>query len=129
MKDLLKIYKTAVADPSQKEIVAKVQRITMLLLEEWQLDILLHVLHEDVFCDMLDLFRDMHLEKSPTANYRVFFEQQTHFINFFNFPQSLVDVIKLRYKIMYLKDYIFCDYQKEEFLNYLNSVETGHPDS
>lgn len=65
---------------------------------------------------------DMHLEKCPTANYREFFVNQTHFINFFNFPQNLIDVIRLRYKIMFLKDYIFCDHQKEEFLNYLNSV-------
>jgi hypothetical protein len=100
----------------------------MLLLEEWQLDILLHVLHNDVFYDMLDLFRDMHVEKCPTAEYRTFFENQTYFINFFNFPQSLVDIIKLRYKIMFLKDYIFCDYQKEEFLNYLNSVGVGDLD-
>jgi hypothetical protein len=34
----------------------------------------------------------------------------------------MVDIIKMRYKIMFLKDYIFCDHLKEEFLNYLNSV-------
>lgn len=116
------MYKAAVADEGQKDVVVKIQKIALLLLEEWQLDILLHVLNEEVFYDMLDLFRDMHIEKCPTADYRSFFVNQTHFINFYNFPESLVDVIKLRYKIMFLKDYIFCDHPKEEFLNYLNSV-------
>jgi hypothetical protein len=58
VKDLIKIYKSVTSDqPNYKEVTSKVQRIAMLLLEEWQLDILLHVLNEDVFYDMLDLFR------------------------------------------------------------------------
>lgn len=58
MKELVKIYKGLNrADFNYQEIASKIHKIAMLLLEEWQLDILLHVLHEDVFYDMLDMFR------------------------------------------------------------------------
>lgn len=58
MKELVKIYKGLNrADSNYQEITSKIHKIAMLLLEEWQLDILLHVLHEDVFYDMLDMFR------------------------------------------------------------------------
>lgn len=65
----------------------------------------------------------MHAEKTSTVDYKEFFINQTHFHNYYNFPPHMVDIIKMRYKIMFLKDYIFCDHQKEEFLNYLNSVD------
>ena len=131
MKDLVKIYKgLSPDDPNHQDISTKIQKITMLLLEEWQLDILLHVLNEDVFYDMLDIFRGIPFSYARHAHRAVFpmpttgssSPSTTHFINYFEFPQQMADIIKMRYKIMFMKDYIFCDHQKEEFLNYLNSV-------
>lgn len=58
MKELVKIYKDLNRqDPAHQVIASKVHKIAMLLLEEWQLDILLHVLHEEVFYDMLDILK------------------------------------------------------------------------
>lgn len=55
-------------------------------------------------------------------NYMTYFRDHTKFINYYNFEQKMVDSIRLRYKIMFLKDYVFCDHPKEEFYSYLESV-------
>lgn len=123
MKDLVKVYKSL--DRSQADYnsnAVKIQKILMMLLEFAQLDIVLHVLHEDVFFDVLLILEDMHREKFPDVNYRNYFLNDTRYTNFFNFPPQVIASIQLRYKIMFLKDYVFCDHTKEDFLNYLNSV-------
>ena len=58
----------------------------------------------------------------PSVNYKAYFRDQTRYINYFSFPQSVVDSIRQRYKLLFLKDYIFCSHQTEEFLSYLNSI-------
>ena len=121
--ELLDMYKGL--DPAAPDFAdnrAKLHKVVMLLLESSQLDIILHVLHKSVFFDMLDLFEDMHSHKSLSCHYRDYFVNKTRYMNYFSFPSQLVDSIQLRFKILFLKDYVLCDHPKEELINYLNSV-------
>lgn len=55
-------------------------------------------------------------------DYVTHFCTQTKFLPFVEMPVHVVDSIKLRYKIIFLRDYVFCDHVNEEFLNYLSTV-------
>lgn len=144
-------------EPSLLDPSDKVARILMLLMECLKLDIIIHVVDESVFYDILDIFSYMHRNKLPESSnpppdnpgapdkpetepnstspkplsspdYRQFFTTQTHFKNIYNFPEQMIDSIKLRYKILFLKDYVFCDHPKDEFLAHLNEVDFRQPD-
>jgi hypothetical protein len=127
VQELVQLYKQL--PPENVEDAKKIQRILMLLMEFSQLDIILHVLDDAVFLDALDIFDgtlglilDMQRDKAPGIGYREYFVNRTKFLNPYNFPPSIVQIIKDRYKLIFLKDYIFCSHQTEEFLNYLNSI-------
>ena len=123
VKELIAVYRGLQrSEPSFAETAGKVHRIVVTLLETLQLDIILHMLNDEVFLDMLDLFSDMHRDKAPAVDYRRYFAEQTRFVNFHSFPPKLVENIHMRYKLLFVKDYVLCDHPKEELLGFLNSV-------
>lgn len=58
-------------------------------------------------------------------NYVAHFCLQTKFLPFVEMPAHVIDSIKLRYKMIFLREYVFCDHINEEFLNYLSTVGRG----
>ena len=113
-------------DPAREDahqVLHKVQSILLLLLEYNQLDILLFALEDEIFCDILSIFEDIHRKKCPDVDYKKFYQNQTHFINYYDFHETAVTSIKMRYKLLFLKDYIFCDHPSDEFLNFLSGVD------
>jgi len=129
VKELISVYRGLQrSDQSHQDEVAKIHKIVVILLETLQLDIILHMLNDEVFLDMLDIFSDMHREKSAAADYRKYFAEQTRFVNFHHFPPKLVENIHMRYKLLFVKDYVLCDHPKEELLGFLNSVGRAQAD-
>lgn len=130
MKQLVQIYmRIDRARNDCNDVARKVQTILLLLLEYNQLDILLFALDDEIFCDILTIFEDIHRDKCPDVNYKEFFQRQTRFINYYDFHETAVTSIKMRYKLLFLKDYIFCDHPTEEFLTFLGGVDWRHDQS
>lgn len=56
VKDLMKMYKSLSKDSlKDEEYARKIQRITMILLESSQMDIIIHILNDEVFYDLLEM--------------------------------------------------------------------------